>query len=224
VVLAAGTLNSVKLLCAAREAGGLQGLDNLGRGFGTNGDCMGIWMPKSAHRNSRLGSPIHGRLKTLAHPPGVNLIIGGMDALPAPAWAPGFVKRGLSSMAQRRYQLIAMGVDRAAGSVSFVQGRLKLEYDLRQSPIYQATFEMFDKLSRLTGARVKFDRKTAVTAHALGGCRIGASAREGVVDGAGRVFGNPGLYVVDASVLPAATGGPPSLSIAAWSSRGFIHI
>jgi cholesterol oxidase len=212
-------MNSIKILFASQEAEGLAPIGRLGEGFGTNGDCLGVWAPKSAHRNSRLGSPIHGRLKTLDHPDAVNLIIGGMDAVPVPAWAPKWVEERMDDMAKRRFQLIAMGVDRANGSVSFAKGRLKLEYDLRDSDVYHAAFELFDRLSRLTGARVKFDRKNAVTAHAMGGCRIGPSSNEGVVDGEGEVFGNEGLYVADASVLPAATGGPPSLSIAAWSSH-----
>lgn len=219
VVMAAGTMNSIKILFASQEAGGVAPIDRLGEGFGTNGDCLGIWAPKSAHRDSRLGSPIHGRLKTLDHPDAVNLIIGGMDAVPVPAWAPKWVEGRMASMAKRRFQLIAMGVDRANGSVSFSKGRLKLEYDLNDSDVYQTAFDMFDRLSKLTGARVKFDRKNAVTAHAMGGCRIGPSSNEGVVDGEGEVFGNEGLYVADASVLPAATGGPPSLSVAAWSSH-----
>jgi cholesterol oxidase len=212
VVMAAGTMNSVKILFASQEAGGIAPIDRLG-------DCLGIWMPKSAHRNSRLESPIHGRLKTPDHPDAVKLIIGGVDAVPVPAWAPKWVEERMANMAKRRFQLIAMGVDPANGSVSFNEGRLKLEYDLNDSEVYHTAFDMFDRLSRLTGARVKFDRKSAVTAHAMGGCRIGPSSSEGVVDGAGEIFGNAGLYVVDASVLPAATGGPPSLSIAAWSSH-----
>jgi cholesterol oxidase len=50
-----------------------------------------------------------------------------------------------------------------------------------------------------------------------GGARLGADASEGVVDHRGEVYGNPGLYVVDASALPAPPGGPPSVVIAAWA-------
>jgi cholesterol oxidase len=219
VVLTAGTMNSIKILCAAQEAGGLNTIQSLGKGFGTNGDCMGVWMPDPVGRNSRLGSPIHGRLKTFNHPSGVNLIIGGMDALPVPAWAPSFVTDWMKGMAKRRFQLITMGIDRAGGSVAFTKGRLKLEYNLNDSPIYQAAFEMFDQLSERTGTQIKFDRKCATTVHPMGGCRIGPSASEGVVDGEGQVYGNNGLYIADASALPAATGAPPSLTIAAWSSH-----
>jgi cholesterol oxidase len=37
------------------------------------------------------------------------------------------------------------------------------------------------------------------------------------VDHHGGIYGNPGLFVVDASALPAAVGAPPSLGIAAWA-------
>jgi cholesterol oxidase len=219
VVLTAGTMNSIKILFASQEAGGLNAMKSLGKGFGTNGDCMGVWMPDPVGFNSRLGTPIHGRLKTYNHPKGVNLIIGGMDALPVPAWAPSFVKGWMRGIAKQRFQLITMGTDRANGSVAYSKGRLKLEYDLNDNPVYQAAFEMFDQLSERTGTRIKFDRKNATTVHPMGGCRIGSSACEGVVDGEGQVYGNTGLYVADASVLPAATGSPPSLTIAAWSSH-----
>ena len=219
VVLAAGTLNSVKILCDSQAAGGLKPCQYLGKGFGTNGDCLGLWLPNIRHRNSRLGSPIHGRLKIHDHPQGVNLIIGGMDALPVPGWAPGFVKRWMAGIAMRRFQVIAMGADRANGSIAFSRNRLSLDYDLNDSPVYRAAFDTLQRLSDISGTRIKFDRKTAVTAHAMGGCRIGTSAGEGVVDGEGQVYGNAGLYVVDASALPAPTGSPPSLTIAAWSSH-----
>jgi cholesterol oxidase len=219
VILAAGTLNSVKILCASQESGGLRLNEQLGRGFGTNGDCLGGWQPNIEETNSRLGTPIHGRLKTYDHPQGINLIIGGVDTIPLPRWMPGALKTWMVKQVQRKYQLIAMGVDRADGKVSFAGNRLRLDYDLNHSAVYQSTFSMLDKLSEESGVGIKFERKSAVTAHPMGGCRIGSSPDEGVVDGRGEVYGNPGLYVTDASVLPEPTGGPPSLSIAAWSAH-----
>ena len=54
-----------------------------------------------------------------------------------------------------------------------------------------------------------------MTAHILGGCPIGRSADEGVVDTEFAVHGYPGLHVVDGSIMPANPGVNPSLSIAA---------
>jgi len=48
---------------------------------------------------------------------------------------------------------------------------------------------------------------------------MGRNAREGVVDAWGQVFGHPGLYVADGSVMPGPVGPNPSLTIAALADR-----
>ena len=58
-----------------------------------------------------------------------------------------------------------------------------------------------------------------ITVHALGGCPIGRDGNEGVVDPWGRVYGVPGLYVADGSVMPGPVGPNPSLTIAALADR-----
>ena len=60
---------------------------------------------------------------------------------------------------------------------------------------------------------------TPATAHVLGGCRMGETAREGVIDKQHEVFGHPGLYVCDGSVIPVNLGVNPSLSITALAER-----
>ncbi|WP_395691289.1 FAD-dependent oxidoreductase [Nocardioides sp.] len=59
----------------------------------------------------------------------------------------------------------------------------------------------------------------SVTAHVLGGAVMGTSAADGVVDARHEVFGHPGLYVADASVIPANVGVNPSLTITALAER-----
>jgi cholesterol oxidase len=59
----------------------------------------------------------------------------------------------------------------------------------------------------------------AVTAHPLGGCPMGKSADDGVIDAKHEVFGYPGLYVVDGSAVQANVGVNPSLTIAAMAER-----
>jgi cholesterol oxidase len=59
----------------------------------------------------------------------------------------------------------------------------------------------------------------AVTAHILGGCAIGASPADGVVDAGHEAFGHPGLFVVDGSAAPADIGVNPSLTITALAER-----
>ncbi|KRD43222.1 cholesterol oxidase [Cellulomonas sp. Root930] len=60
-----------------------------------------------------------------------------------------------------------------------------------------------------------------MTAHFLGGCTIGRSPDEGVVDAYHRVFGHPGLHVVDGSTISANLGVNPSLTITAQAERAF---
>jgi len=59
----------------------------------------------------------------------------------------------------------------------------------------------------------------SVTAHILGGAVMGTDARSGVVDTRHEVFGHPGLFVADASVIPADVGVNPSLTITAMAER-----
>ena len=58
-----------------------------------------------------------------------------------------------------------------------------------------------------------------VTAHILGGAVIGASPEQGVVDAYHRVFGHPGLHVVDGAAVSANLGVNPSLTITAQAER-----
>lgn len=60
---------------------------------------------------------------------------------------------------------------------------------------------------------------TPITAHALGGAPIGATAAEGVIDPYHRVFGYEGLHVVDGAAVGANLGVNPSLSITAMAER-----
>ncbi len=60
-----------------------------------------------------------------------------------------------------------------------------------------------------------------MTAHLIGGAVMGASPAQGVVDGYHRVYGYPGLHVVDGSCLPANPGVNPSLAITALAERAF---
>jgi cholesterol oxidase len=58
-----------------------------------------------------------------------------------------------------------------------------------------------------------------MTAHFLGGCPIGATPAEGVVDPYHRLYGHPGVSVVDGSAVSANLGVNPSLTITAQAER-----
>jgi cholesterol oxidase len=62
------------------------------------------------------------------------------------------------------------------------------------------------------------------TAHMLGGCLLGRDVEEGVIDLDCQVFGYPGLYVVDGSIVPANPGVNPSLTITAMAEYAMSRV
>ncbi|HZE50036.1 MAG TPA: GMC family oxidoreductase [Jatrophihabitantaceae bacterium] len=58
-----------------------------------------------------------------------------------------------------------------------------------------------------------------ITGHFIGGCAIGDSPSTGVVDPYQRLYGYPGLHVVDGSAISANLGVNPSLTITAQAER-----
>ncbi|WP_280235945.1 GMC family oxidoreductase [Nocardia cyriacigeorgica] len=57
------------------------------------------------------------------------------------------------------------------------------------------------------------------TGHFIGGCAIGDSPATGVVDPYHRLYGHPGLHVIDGSTISANLGVNPSLTITAQAER-----
>ncbi len=66
--------------------------------------------------------------------------------------------------------------------------------------------------------------RQVLTAHPLGGAPMGRDENEGVANSYGEVFGYPGLYVADGSLMPGPVGPNPSMTIAAVSDRAADHI
>lgn len=64
----------------------------------------------------------------------------------------------------------------------------------------------------------------ASTAHILGGCPIGETPEDGVVDARSRVFGYDDMYVIDGSIIPANLGVNPSLTITAMAEHAMSHV
>ena len=69
---------------------------------------------------------------------------------------------------------------------------------------------------------VLFDIPT--TAHVLGGAPIGSDPQTAVCDDRNRVFGYPGLYVVDGSAVPVNLGVNPALTITALAEHAMSFI
>jgi cholesterol oxidase len=61
--------------------------------------------------------------------------------------------------------------------------------------------------------------RRSVTVHPLGGCPMGRTISQGVVDSHGEVFNYPGFFIADGSVMPGPVGPNPSLTIAALADH-----
>ncbi|MFB4316094.1 GMC oxidoreductase [Actinomadura sp. 21ATH] len=84
---------------------------------------------------------------------------------------------------------------------------------------HEATRKLAEELGATPGGTWfdLFDIPT--TAHFIGGCVIGDSPENGVIDPYHRVFGHPGLHIVDGSAVTANLGVNPSLTITAQAER-----
>jgi cholesterol oxidase len=119
--------------------------------------------------------------------------------------------------------LLAMGNDRSTGALSLDRrDRLDLAWSARDDSLhFQRAREALMRVGRAIGAGTLVENPFSllsrhVTVHPLGGCPMGQSPADGVVDArTGEAFGHPGLYVVDGSIVPTAIGPNPSLTIAA---------
>jgi len=74
-------------------------------------------------------------------------------------------------------------------------------------------------LGGVAGGNIGEPFNMPLTAHFIGGCTIGDSADSGVVDPYQRVYGHPGLHVVDGAAISANLGVNPSLTITAQAER-----
>ena len=75
------------------------------------------------------------------------------------------------------------------------------------------------KMDSREGALLTEVINRTASAHFIGGIPIGDSSESGAVDPYQRVFGQPGLHVMDGSVMPANPGVNPSLMITALAER-----
>ncbi|MFF8838520.1 GMC oxidoreductase [Streptomyces sp. NPDC015130] len=76
-----------------------------------------------------------------------------------------------------------------------------------------------EEINGFAGSNIGELMGTPLTAHFLGGCPIGADADSGVIDPYHRLFGHPGISVVDGAAVSANLGVNPSLTITAQAER-----
>jgi cholesterol oxidase len=122
--------------------------------------------------------------------------------------------------------MLGMGRDIPSGTMELTDtGDLDVTWALDDSKAYfDRVRTVMGDLADAVGGRFTDDPiwyiGRSITVHPLGGCPMGRSKDEGVVDAkTGEVFGFPGLHVVDGSVMPGPVGANPSLTIAAVADR-----
>jgi cholesterol oxidase len=119
----------------------------------------------------------------------------------------------------------ANGVDAGNGVLELKDGKLFLNWDVTDSkPTYDAEIHKQVQLAHATGGAAQVPLSWSlfhwlITPHPVGGSRMGNTAADGVVNDAGQVFGYPGLYVSDGSIIPTPIGINPSRTISALSER-----
>jgi cholesterol oxidase len=241
VVLAAGTFGSTGLLLRNRAA--LPGLSpRLGRGFSGNGDLLLFLLDADRYLDPATGPVITAsvRVPDAESPSGRGFLIQDAGAPAFSEWlwqgleAPGDLWRalrrrsaaeafGTARASAAMAPLLGMGRDVPGGRMQLRGDRLELTWRGQASRAYFEGLEATARrLGRALGGRVvrlggPFARLLSV--HPLGGCTMGRSAAEGVVDSYGRVFGCERLYVCDGSILPGPVGVNPSMTIAALGER-----
>lgn len=102
---------------------------------------------------------------------------------------------------------------------------MDLRWEIKRSQyVIEAIIRMHTRLAAATGGIAAVPPtwtilKNLITPHPLGGCNMGISSQNGVVDHTGQVFNYPGLYVADGAIIPEAIGLNPSKTIAALAER-----
>ena len=74
-------------------------------------------------------------------------------------------------------------------------------------------------LAKLEHAKLGAGDFTLMGFHPLGTCRMATSSKRGVVDTNHEVFGHPGLFIADGSVVPSSVAVNPQVTIMAMATR-----
>jgi len=214
LLMGAGTSNTLRLLLEAEKRGDLESMPALGQGISGNGDEMALLWNVKADKQEEirrgLGSLFHLRSGSR------EVLHGFLELdLPRPRWR---ILRRLLRPLLNSLIVIGMGPDGSDGKAGLVGRRLQIDFDAASTSANRTGRSENREVAKRLGIKALFFPK-AVTVHIFGGARVGASANEGVVNGDGECWTNPGLFVVDAAAIPEAPGRPPSLNITAWASH-----
>ncbi|MFO0726350.1 MAG: GMC oxidoreductase [Myxococcota bacterium] len=139
-----------------------------------------------------------------------------------PDWGLAF-KRRITQFGARVMTMGCLAFDDGEGRVVLSPaGDPEVRWDATAPETERRWSKALDRMQQIyeaLGGEVFLDnyRKdgTVNTSHPLGGCAMAERPEEGIVNPSGECFGNPGLFVVDGSIIPSALCANPSLTIAA---------
>ena len=207
--LNAGVLGTTKLLLRARHTGTLTNLsDEIGRGYGNNGDCMVAHMLNDSDPAGTEQS-LMGLINLDGRDDPDNPVYASMFSIPLPA----------ETFTLGYYVMVKTG-DRAEITYDQNSDSISIDWpDGYTDNVFSRARTVFDKVTQANGVAYRndlFNGKIFApnTVHPLGGCVRGKAT-----DGFGRVHGYDNLYVNDASLLPGYVGCNPFMSITALAER-----
>jgi cholesterol oxidase len=215
VFVCAGTVGTSQILLRSQKEGGLQGLERIGEGVGTNGNIMAIRGNLEDNVGAQQGIvPVTGYYQP-DNPHGVFLA----EQAPLPI---GFETKslGILGVTVNEYRGKFVLDDSNEEQVSLSWSANGLDQGL------EATRHFMDQLTDRTGGRVtrsifpQDGYSKDFTYHPLGGVVRGQSS-----DGYGRLKGYNRLYAIDGSMISGSTcAANPALTIAAIAERSMDHI
>jgi cholesterol oxidase len=136
---------------------------------------------------------------------------------------------GPGSLSSTMLPLLGMGRDLPDGTMTLTRELLDVNWTTRKSKDY--FMRMRKTMQAITREWNGTNRDNLVwffnrviTVHPLGGCPMGRSTEEGVVNSFGEVFNHPSLYIADGAVMPGPVGPNPALTIAALANRFADHM
>jgi len=201
--LAAGALGTTQLLMRARARGGLPHLnDQLGEGFGNDGDMFLIRGGLSEITNPHLGGP--GAIAVCNYENPIRPTI--MMRAPFPRFATDFPNNDALATFVFTHNF-------NRGRFTYDPADDTLDLDFTSEPP-DAVNHLVERLNRAAGGSL-VSSGSRITGHQLGG-----ACMDKVCDTEGRVAGHRQLYVVDGALLPgSSTCTNPAFTIAAIAER-----
>ena len=156
----------------------------------------------------------------------------GEQEHPLESWLLGMVKHPAEGLAvsdprhwsERSFVALCMQTTDTSIDLYWKDGRLRSRPSGKPPVVHIPVVEDFvdrwaAKLESGEGALMTEVVNRNASAHFVGGIPIGETGESGAVDPYLRVFGQPGLHVMDGGVVPANPGVNPSLTITALAER-----